>query len=78
VVVSVADTGIGMLPEDIGKLFRMDQHFTRPGTRKENGTGLGLLLCKEFVELHGGTIDAESQPNQGSRFHFTIPVAVYD
>ena len=78
VVVSVTDTGIGMQPEDIGKLFRTDQQFTRPGTRKETGTGLGLLLCKEFVELHGGTIDAESQPNQGSRFRFTIPLAIYD
>jgi len=78
VVVWVTDTGIGMQPEDIGRLFRTDQQFTRPGTRKETGTGLGLLLCKEFVELHGGTIDAESQPNQGSRFRFTIPLAIYD
>jgi PAS domain S-box-containing protein len=78
VAVSVVDTGVGMQPGEIGRLFRMDQQFTRPGTRKETGTGLGLLLCKEFVELHGGTINAESQPNQGSKFTFTIPLAIYD
>jgi len=73
VVVSVTDTGIGIPPHDIGRLFQMDQNYSRPGTQKETGTGLGLLLCKEFVELHGGTINAESQPHQGSNFRFTIP-----
>ena len=71
----VSDTGVGISTEDLKKLFRLDVKYTRYGTRKEGGTGLGLLLCKEFVEKNGGTIGAESEPGKGSRFIFTLPVA---
>ena len=72
-VVSVTDNGIGMSSEDINKLFRSDKSFTRPGTNEETGTGLGLLLCKEFTELYGGKIWASSTAGKGSTFSFTIP-----
>ena len=70
---SVKDTGIGMTEEMIAKLFRIDQSTTTLGTANEKGTGLGLILCKEFVEKHGGRIWVESQPQQGSTFYFTVP-----
>lgn len=71
---SVSDSGIGMTKEVTGKLFRIDESNSTPGTQNEKGTGLGLILCKEFVERHGGKIWAESEPGIGSVFHFTIPV----
>lgn len=71
--VTVADTGVGMKPEDIARLFRIDSHFSTPGTASERGTGLGLLLVREFVEQNGGTIRVESEPSAGSRFIFTVP-----
>ncbi len=73
VIFSVADTGTGMSDEIREKLFRIDQHVTTKGTDNEKGTGLGLVLCKEFVERHGGKIWVESSPGQGSTFMFTIP-----
>jgi two-component system, sensor histidine kinase and response regulator len=69
----VADTGIGISQENIRNLFRMDVMYTSIGTEHEKGTGLGLLLCKEFVEKHGGKIWVESQVGKGSEFKFTIP-----
>ena len=72
-MVSVADDGTGIPPEDLDKLFRIDAAQSTPGTHKESGTGLGLLLCKEFTEMHGGKIWAESTPGMGSKFSFTIP-----
>jgi two-component system, sensor histidine kinase and response regulator len=75
VIVSVADTGIGMTETDMGKLFRMGESISTLGTYKEQGTGLGLLLCKEFVEKHGGKIWAESEPGKGSTFRFSIPAS---
>jgi len=71
--ISVSDTGIGMNKETIGKLFRIETSFTSTGTDKEIGSGLGLLLCKEFVEKHGGKILVESEEGKGSRFSFSIP-----
>ena len=71
--VSVKDTGIGMTAQDLQKLFRIDVHPSKIGTGKEKGTGLGLILCKEFVERHGGTIMASSRPKEGSTFTFTLP-----
>jgi signal transduction histidine kinase len=71
--ISVTDTGIGIPAEAITKLFRIDTTYIVPGTADEKGTGLGLILCKEFVEKHGGKIWAESQPGKGSTFIFTIP-----
>lgn len=72
-VVSIKDNGVGIEPENIPKLFRLDINYTTPGTQKEKGTGLGLLLCKEFVEKHGGKLKVESNPETGSVFSFNIP-----
>ena len=77
-MITVADNGIGIKKEAIGKLFRIDQSHSTMGTQNEKGTGLGLLLCKEFVEKNGGRIWVESdydekQKNTGSKFHFTVP-----
>jgi PAS domain S-box-containing protein len=72
-IISVTDTGIGITPETIKKLFKIETSFTSRGTNNEKGTGLGLLLCKEFVEKHGGRIWVESEVGNGSTFSFTIP-----
>ena len=72
---SVSDTGIGIEQEVIDKLFRIDKSHTTKGTQNETGTGLGLILCKEFVEKNGGTIWVKSSPGEGSIFYFTLPVA---
>lgn len=68
VVLSVTDTGIGMEPEVLDGLFRLDRHHSTPGTDGEAGTGLGLLLCQEMAQLNGGRIEAGSTPGQGSTF----------
>ncbi len=73
VEIAVADTGVGMSPEQLAKLFVPDTHFSTFGTAGEQGTGLGLLLCKEMAELNGGKISVASQPGQGSTFTFTLP-----
>jgi len=73
VEINVSDSGIGIEPEKLKKLFKSDAHLTTEGTIKEKGTGLGLLLCKEFVEKHHGKIWVESQFELGSSFKFTIP-----
>jgi signal transduction histidine kinase len=72
-MISVQDTGVGMSPEQANKLFSLNEHTTSLGTAKEHGTGLGLILCKEFVEKHGGSIMVKSTPNNGSTFSFTLP-----
>jgi two-component system sensor histidine kinase/response regulator len=71
----VADTGVGINSDDLQKLFRIDAQHSTKGTKGETGTGLGLLLCKEFVERNGGKISIESEPGKGSRFIFTMPQA---
>lgn len=71
--ISVSDSGIGIKPEAIGKLFKIETSFTTRGTENEKGTGLGLLLCKEFIEKHGGKIWVESEVGKGTKFTFTIP-----
>lgn len=71
--VSVQDSGIGMSNAVMDKLFRIDQNISMLGTSKEKGTGLGLILCKEFIEKHGGNIWVESSEGSGSTFIFTIP-----
>lgn len=76
VKIHVVDNGVGMNDDVKKNLFRIDTNFTLPGTDNEIGTGLGLILVKEFVEKHGGTIDVESEPGKGSRFHFTLPAAL--
>jgi len=72
--VSVADTGIGIRDDDLGHLFEPFQQLDNPIARSAGGTGLGLAISKKFVELHGGRIWAESRENQGSTFHFTLPL----
>ena len=69
----VKDNGVGIEPEDLKKLFRIETNFTTHGTRKEKGSGLGLILCKEIVEKLGGKIWAESIPAEGSTFFIRIP-----
>jgi PAS domain S-box-containing protein len=72
--ISVTDNGIGIKPEAIGKLFKIETSFTTRGTENEKGTGLGLLLCKEFIEKHRGKIRVESEPGKGSKFIFMLPL----
>ncbi len=71
--VSVTDTGIGISPEDQKNLFRIDEQSRRDGTAHEKGTGLGLILCKEFIEKNNGVLWVESEEGKGSRFSFTVP-----
>ncbi|MEI7724853.1 MAG: two-component regulator propeller domain-containing protein [Bacteroidota bacterium] len=73
VEVTVRDTGIGIAPENISRIFLLDNRYSRKGTDKERGSGLGLILCQEFVEKHGGSIHVESEPDKGSSFIFTLP-----
>jgi len=73
VEISVSDTGIGMSLEMVHDLFRLDVQTNRRGTENETSSGLGLLLCKEFVEKHGGKLWVESEEGKGSVFYFTIP-----
>src|SRR5690606_3604826 len=72
--VSVADTGIGIRPEDMPKLFQEFSQVESGPARPQQGTGLGLALCKKFIEMHGGAIGAESIPARGSTFWFILPV----
>jgi len=70
--ISIADNGIGIDENDIDKIFKVGASYTKRGTQNEKGTGLGLLLCKEFVEKHNGRIWVESQVDLGSVFRFTV------
>ena len=70
---TVSDSGCGISEKLMGQLFRLDKTFTTKGTNDETGTGLGLIICKEFIEIHKGTIWAESIEGKGSDFHFRIP-----
>lgn len=72
VEVSVKDNGIGIKPEDQDKLLKPNTHFTTYGTSNEKGSGLGLMLCKDFVELHDGKLWFESAPGEGTTFFFTL------
>ncbi len=75
VEITVKDTGIGMTSAMVDDLFRLDVQTKRRGTDDEPSSGLGLLLCKDFVEKHGGKIWAESEEGKGSTFCFTLPAA---
>ncbi len=74
--VSVSDTGTGIAAEHWPKLFRIDAKYKRLGTAQEKGTGLGLILCKEFVEQHGGRLWLTSEVGKGSTFSFTLPAVM--
>jgi len=73
VVVKVRDQGTGMTPEQVHLIFKTDKNISTPGTRNETGTGLGLSICKNFIARHGGTIWAESKPDEGVTISFTLP-----
>jgi PAS domain S-box-containing protein len=73
VEIKIKDSGIGMTPELKDKLFKINEKTSRPGTEGEASTGLGLLLCKEFIDKHGGKIYVESETGKGSTFSFIIP-----
>ena len=72
--ISVSDTGIGIKKEDINRLFKEFQQLESPTTKQHQGTGLGLVISKKLVELHGGTISLESEYGVGSTFAFTVPI----
>jgi len=73
VLISIKDSGVGISDEDLSRLFRLDQTFSKAGTNDEAGSGLGLMLCKEFVGRNGGKIWVESEIQKGSDFKFTLP-----
>ncbi len=74
-LITVSDQGVGIEDDRLKKLFRIDTHMTTKGTASETGTGLGLIVCKEFIEKNRGEIRVESTPGKGSNFYFTLPKA---
>lgn len=72
VIISVQDSGKGIKKEDQGKLLKQNTHFTTYGTNNEKGSGLGLMLCKDFIELHGGKLWFESEEGKGTTFFFSL------
>ena len=76
VTVTITDTGVGIPAAMVEKLFRIDENFSTLGTQNEKGTGLGLILCKDFIEKHGGKIWVESEEGKGSSFYFTLPTTI--
>lgn len=75
IVFMVKDNGVGIPPDRIEKLFRIDENYSTKGTNQETGTGLGLIICKEFIEKHQGKIWVESKEGEGSTFCFSIPMS---
>jgi len=73
VEMAISDTGVGIPEEDLTKLFRIDIRYSQAGTDGEEGTGLGLILCKELIEKNNGTIWAESVIGKGTTFRFQLP-----
>jgi PAS domain S-box-containing protein len=74
IIVEVADEGVGMSQEVANNLFKLDANVTSRGTNNEKGTGLGLIICKNFVEKHGGTIFVKSELNKGTVVSFNLPL----
>jgi len=72
-IISISDTGIGMNAKMVKNAFQLDAKINRKGTEDEPSTGLGLILCKEFIEKHGGKIWIESEEHKGTTFHFSFP-----
>jgi signal transduction histidine kinase len=76
IIISIRDTGVGISKRDMEKLFRLDTKHSTKGTENEKGTGLGLILCKDFIEKNSGRIWVESEPGEGSVFFVALPAAV--
>jgi signal transduction histidine kinase len=74
--ITIKDTGIGMVEDQIAKLFNLEEMYSTKGTDGEASTGLGLIMCKDFVERNKGKIWVESQIGKGSVFYFTIPIGI--
>ena len=74
IVTKISDTGVGISEENCQLLFKLDHNLKTRGTNNERGTGLGLIICKEFIDLHKGKIWVESEINKGSDFYFSIPI----
>jgi len=72
--ITIKDTGVGMSPEVLEKIFRIDANYTTLGTEHEKGTGLGVILCKEMIERQGGAIKVESELSIGTKFSFILPM----
>ena len=73
IILTVKDEGVGIEKEDLVKLFQIDKKYTTPGTANEQGTGLGLILCKEFIQKNNGKMEVESEINKGTTFKISIP-----
>ena len=71
-IVSVSDNGLGMSREQLQQLFRLNSSHSRKGTSGEQGSGFGLIVCRELVEKHGTTLNMESEEGKGSRFWFEL------
>ncbi|PKL87980.1 MAG: hypothetical protein CVV23_12655 [Ignavibacteriae bacterium HGW-Ignavibacteriae-2] len=74
VSVSISDDGVGISEKELDKLFQPELNIITRGTHNESGTGLGLILCKDFLEIMGGKLEVKSKINEGSKFTFTIPI----
>jgi signal transduction histidine kinase len=70
----VKDSGVGISENNLQKLFKIDENYTQKGTNNEYGSGLGLILCKEFINLHNGSLSVESELKKGSEFKISIPL----
>lgn len=73
-VTTITDNGVGISEQDLPKLFKIEEQVTNVGTKKEKGSGLGLILCKEFIEKNNGEITVVSKKGEGSTFSFTLPL----
>ncbi len=76
VKIQISDSGLGMNPDKVEQLFRIDRKVTTPGTENEQGSGLGLIFCREFLRCHGSDIGIESVPGKGTTVWFMLPLAV--
>lgn len=74
IVVTVKDNGVGIEEENLKNLFELDKSFTTPGTKNDKGSGLGIILCRDFIKKHGGRIWVESKIGEGTTFYFTLPI----
>ena len=72
-MITITDHGVGIAEENLSKLFDIKTHQSTKGTMQESGTGLGLLICKEFIEKHGGNIHIYSIIGEGTRITFDLP-----